>query len=123
MSGRPAAMLPVGLGLGAIAGAYLHMTAAWTGLALIMVGIGVAIAGGSRTADGTASILADPGREPAAGRPGLRGLGTRVEQILRLAEMQANDRRAIAEREARRIVADAQAEARTIIEKAQQQAP
>jgi hypothetical protein len=43
ISGRPAAMLLIGLGLGAIAGAYLHSGALWSGLALAMVGVGVAI--------------------------------------------------------------------------------
>jgi hypothetical protein len=49
-------------------------------------------------------------------------LGTRVEQILQLAEQQANDHRAIAQREAERLVADAETKAQTIIEKAREQA-
>ncbi len=116
-------MLLTGLGLGAIAGGYLHTAAAWTGLALLMVGVGMALAGRSRRPVDAPASPADPKREPAAERPGLPGLGTRVEQILRLAEKQADDHRAKAAREAQRIVADARAEAQGIIEKAREQAP
>lgn len=118
MSGRPAAMLLIGLGLGAIAGVFLHTAAAWTGLALVMVGIGMAMASGS----GAADEEPDSAREPATERPGLRGMGTRVEQVLRLAEEQADDHRARAARDAERIVAEARAEARAILDKAREQA-
>ncbi|GIE30442.1 hypothetical protein Ait01nite_034870 [Actinoplanes italicus] len=47
-------------------------------------------------------------------RPTLSGLGTRVEDILRLAEEQAHAHVAAAEDEARQIVARANAEARRI---------
>jgi hypothetical protein len=122
-SGRPAAMILMGLGLGAIAGAYLHVVAAWTGLALVLAGLGVAVVGRPRTVDDASGLPPEPDGEPTAERPAFHGLGTRVQQILRLAEEQANDHRAKAEREAQRIVADAQVEAQTIIEKAREQAP
>ena len=116
MSGRPAAMLLTGLGIGAIGGAYLHAAAArWVGLVLVVVGIGVAIASGPPAP----ALPADPAVRPAKARPDLVGLGSRVEQVLRLAEEQAGVHRA----EAERIVADARAKAQAIIKKAQRQAP
>jgi hypothetical protein len=48
------------------------------------------------------------------GRPTLAGLGTRVEEILKLAEEQAADHRAQAQAEADRIIADARDRARGI---------
>jgi len=120
MSGRPAAMLLTGLGIGAIGGAYLHAAAArWVGLVLVVVGIGVAIASGPPAP----ALPADPAVRPAKARPDLVGLGSRVEQVLRLAEEQASVHRAEAKREAERIVADARAKAQAIIKKAQRQAP
>jgi len=119
MSGRPAAMLLIGLGIGATGGAYLHAAALWVGLVLVIVGIGVAIA----TGPPAPALPADPAVRPAKARPDLAGLGSRVEQVLRLAEEQANVHRADAKREAERVVADARAKAQAIIEKAQRQAP
>ena len=55
-------------------------------------------------------------------RPTLSGLGTRVEQILRLAEEQANDHRGEAKREAEGIVSAARLEAREITDKARAEA-
>ena len=118
MSGRPAAMLLIGLGIGAIGGAYLHAAALWVGLVLVVVGIGVAMASGPPAP----ALPADPAVRPAKARPDLVGLGSRVEQVLRLAEEQANVHRADAKREAERIVADARAKAQAIIEKAEKQA-
>jgi len=120
MSGRPAAMLLIGLGIGAIGGAYLHAAAAlWLGLVLVVVGIGLAIASGPPAP----ALPADPAVRPAKARPDLVGLGSRVEQVLRLAEEQAGVHRAEAKGEAERIVADARAKAQAIIDKAQKQAP
>src|SRR5437764_11959943 len=51
-------------------------------------------------------------------RPTLSGLGTRVEQILRLAEEQANDHRGEAKREAEGIVSAARLEGREITDEA-----
>ena len=69
------------------------------------------------------ALPADSAVRPAKPRPDLVGLGSRVEQVLRLAEEQANVHRADAKREAERIVADARATAQAIIEKAEKQAP
>lgn len=55
-------------------------------------------------------------------RPTLSGLGTRVEQILKLAEEQANDRRAEAQRESEAIVTSARQEAEAILNRAHEQA-
>ncbi|RQX54763.1 cell division protein DivIVA, partial [Micromonospora chalcea] len=55
-------------------------------------------------------------------RPTLSGLGTRVEQILRLAEEQANDHRNEAKRESEGILSAARLEAREITDKARAEA-
>jgi len=55
-------------------------------------------------------------------RPTLSGLGTRVEQILRLAEEQANDHRSEAKRESEGILSAARLEAREITDKARAEA-
>ena len=55
-------------------------------------------------------------------RPTLSGLGTRVEQILRLAEEQANEHRGEAKRESEGIVSAARLEAREITDKARAEA-
>ena len=55
-------------------------------------------------------------------RPTLSGLGTRVEQILRLAEEQANDHRGEAKRESEGIISAARLEAREITDKARAEA-
>lgn len=131
MSGRPAAMFLIGLGLGAIGGVYLDAVNVWGGLALVVVGVGVAIASGPRaptlqappTLPAPPTPPADPTVQPSTARRGVSGLAPQVERILRLAEEQANDLRAEAKRAAEQIVADAQAEARAIIQKAREQAP
>src|SRR5690606_21015974 len=55
-------------------------------------------------------------------RPTLSGLGTRVEQILRLAEEQANEHRSESKREAEGIISAARLEAREITDKARAEA-
>ncbi|MGC5054615.1 DivIVA domain-containing protein [Micromonospora sp. DT48] len=55
-------------------------------------------------------------------RPTLSGLGTRVEQILKLAEEQADDHRSEARLEAERIVTAARREAEAILNQAHEQA-
>src|SRR5215510_7460708 len=52
------------------------------------------------------------------GRPTLSGLGTRVEQILRLAEEQANEHRGESKRDSEGIISGARLEAREITDKA-----
>lgn len=61
-------------------------------------------------------------RVPDDSRPTPRGLGTRVEEILRLAEQQAEDHRAAARREADEIVAAARREAEEIVAAARREA-
>lgn len=53
-----------------------------------------------------------------AAKPTLSGLGTRVEQLLRLAEEQANDHRDDAKREAEKLIAAAHLESKEVVEKA-----
>src|SRR5436305_14285383 len=55
-------------------------------------------------------------------RPTLSGLGTRVEQILRLAEEQANDHRGESKRESEGILSASRLEAREITDKARAEA-
>src|SRR6185369_4716017 len=55
-------------------------------------------------------------------RPTLSGLGTRVEQILRLAEEQANEHRGETKRDAEGIVSGSRLEAREITDKARAEA-
>ena len=53
-----------------------------------------------------------------AAKPTLSGLGTRVEQLLRLAEEQAADHRDDARREAEKLIAAAHLESKEVVEKA-----
>src|SRR5262245_17508140 len=55
-------------------------------------------------------------------RPTLSGLGTRVEQILRLAEEQANEHRGDSKRESEGVVSASRLEAREITDKARAEA-
>jgi cell division septum initiation protein DivIVA len=61
-------------------------------------------------------------KKPNEDGPTLRGLGTRVEQILRLAEQQAAEHRATARRDAEEIVAAAKREAAEILAAARRKA-
>ncbi|WP_199737083.1 hypothetical protein [Micromonospora solifontis] len=113
---RPATSLSallVGLGVGAVGGAQIGAAAVWPGVAVGVAGVALAFFRSSPDAvsDETAAQSTD-------GRPTLSGLGTRVEQILRLAERQADDHRATAEREAERILSEARATARLIVDRA-----
>jgi F0F1-type ATP synthase membrane subunit b/b' len=60
--------------------------------------------------------------KPDESKPTLDDLGTRVEQILGLAERQAEDHRAAARREAEEIVAAARQEAEQILAAARREA-
>jgi hypothetical protein len=96
------------VGAGAIAGVSAGRPAMPFAIGAVVVGLIVAVAGSlSRTGD----LIEDAS---GADRPTLAGLGTRVEQILRIAEEQADDHRAEARREADAIIAAAHAEARRI---------
>lgn len=127
------AALLFGLGVGAAVGPSLGTAAVWSGVAVAALGIGLALLGESEPdlmADGmvdrdgksaSADTSYDEGRERHE-RPTLSGLGTRVEQILKLAEKQANDHRNEAKRESEELVAAARQEAETIVSRAHDQA-
>ncbi|MGW0217711.1 hypothetical protein ACWDXH_25280 [Micromonospora chokoriensis] len=127
------AALLFGLGVGAVVGPSLGTAALWSGVAIAALGVGLALLGESEPdlmADG---MVDRDGNNASAGttydewrqrheRPTLSGLGTRVEQILKLAENQANDHRAEAKRECEQLVAAARQEAETIVSRAHDQA-
>jgi hypothetical protein len=118
MIGKMLATLLIGLGAGTIAGAYLGPAGVWAGVVVAVVGIGMSAVGRGRPSTGDG---------PGAGgteddRPALSGLSTRVEQILRLAEQQADDHRDGARQEAERILAEARAEAAAIMARARGEA-
>ncbi|MET8525615.1 hypothetical protein [Micromonospora sp. NPDC005172] len=125
---RTAAVL-VGLGVGAAIGPSLGPAAIWSGVAVAAVGVALSLVGTAESRlveDG----LTDRGEgtQAAAARrrnretPTLSGLGTRVEQILDLAEKQAEDHRTVARLEAESIVTAARREAETILNRAHEQA-
>jgi hypothetical protein len=114
MDGKPLPAVVAGLGAGTIAGAYLGSISMWYGTALLAVGIGLYLAVPKQPTFILGKALDEP--------PGLEHLGTRVERILRLAEEQAEDHKAEAEREAARIVAEAEREAARIVAEARAQA-
>ncbi|WP_435820955.1 hypothetical protein [Micromonospora musae] len=130
-----------GLGVGAAAGPSIGPAALWSGIAVAALGVTLSLIGTTESdlvADGLvprdedtgeAGHRTTTGRGDAAERrrrdrqrPTLSGLGTRVEQILELAEGQADDHRAEARREAERIVTAARHEAETILNRAHEQA-
>jgi hypothetical protein len=101
-------LLPVGLGLGLGAGLLADPAEGsgtstalqWAAIGLFALGVLMAIVSGGDAPDPT---------KPAAGpeKPTLQGLGSRVEDILRLANEQAEDQIRAAREEAARIVAEA----------------
>ncbi|GAA1423192.1 hypothetical protein GCM10009662_82940 [Catellatospora coxensis] len=95
------------LGTGTLVGVYAEGAALWIGVGLLGAGLLLTLAG----LGGDATLLPTPVRTRPDGQLGLDGLGTRVQQILRLAEEQAGDHLAEARREAEQIVAAAHAEA------------
>ncbi|MFI1996776.1 hypothetical protein [Actinoplanes sp. NPDC020271] len=98
------------LGLGAFVGA--QTGAALTIPAAVAGGLGLLlVAFGKR--DGGKDLIPGPSAASVTGKekPTLSGLGARVEQILQLAEEQAADKVAEANKEAARIIADAEVEA------------
>ena len=126
-----------GLGIGAMVGPSLGPAALWSGLAIAALGVALSLVGTTEpdlVGDGLVDRDADAdvaGDGTAAGtavdaerrrrnrqRPALSGLGTRVEQILRIAEEQAEDHRAEARTEAEGIVAAAGREAEAILSRA-----
>src|SRR5216117_2874013 len=93
-------------GLGVAVGAVAARPALWVAAVLLVAGTALAVVEWRRSGP---SAPNDDG-------PPLTGVGTRVEEILRLAEQQAEDHRAAARREADEIVAAARLEARRITE-------
>ncbi|MFC7244025.1 hypothetical protein ACFQO7_16260 [Catellatospora aurea] len=98
------------LGTGTLAGVYADGAALWIGVGLLGAGLLLTLV----RPGGDATLLPTPVRTGSDGQPGLDGLGTRVQEILRLAEEQADDHLAEARRKAEQIVAAAHAEAARI---------
>ncbi|KAB1160992.1 hypothetical protein F6X68_06730 [Micromonospora sp. AMSO12t] len=130
-----------GLGAGVAVGSSLGADAAWPGVAVAVLGVGLSLVGTAGSAP-TGDNLVDPdgdawlttsmtAAERAAAaeqrwqdqtRPTLSGLGNRVEQILRLAEKQGEDHRNAARRESEELVDTARREAETIVNRAREEA-
>lgn len=107
--------LLIGSGVGAAAAAVLGEAVLWLGVLAALAGVVVWFAVGREASPRLGAPQPDrPGEDP----PTLRGLGTRVEQVLQLAEQQADDHREAAQQDAERIVADARAEAESILNQA-----
>src|SRR4051794_28589805 len=108
-------VLLLGAGLGLVVGEGVGEAAALPGLIVAVLGLLLLIAGrrsGSRELVGDAMAARPWGPDD---KPSFAHLGTRVEQILSLAEEQAGDHVVQAKAEADRILADARAEAGQIL--------
>lgn len=116
-SARSFSALLVGLGVGAVGGAQVGAAAVWPGVIVGVAGLALSFFRSQPTVAGGEAAV--PSTDE---RPTLAGLGTRVEQILRLAEKQADDHRATAEREAERLLSEARSTARLIVDKARAEA-
>ncbi|RAO46024.1 hypothetical protein [Micromonospora saelicesensis] len=127
-----------GLGVGVAVGSSLGPDAVWPGVAVAALGIGLSLIGTTESdlvedglanrdeangvaGDGTATGVAKRQRS-SPDRPTLSGLGTRVEQILQLAEKQADDHLNAAKLDAEKTVSAARREAETIVNRAHEQA-
>ncbi|WP_442791427.1 DivIVA domain-containing protein [Micromonospora sp. NBC_01813] len=126
-----------GLGVGVMVGPSLGSAALWSGITVAALGLALNLVGTAHNVDepddhdedvgvagdGAAVGSADSARRRRSRhRSGLAGLGTRVEQILRLAEEQADDHRTEAKREADKILTAARREAEAILDRAHEQA-
>jgi predicted lipid-binding transport protein (Tim44 family) len=106
--------LLTGLGIGAVIG--LNADGGLLGWAVAVAAVGVALmifrsrGSADLVADATTASRPVPPAEEA-GKPTVAGLGTRVDQIIRMAEQQAADHKRTAEAEAGRIIGEARAEA------------
>jgi vacuolar-type H+-ATPase subunit H len=112
----------LGGGLGLVVGEGVGEAAALPGLVVAVLGLLLLIAGrrsGSRELVGDAMAARPWGPDD---KPSFAHLGTRVEQILSLAEEQAGDHVVQAKAEADRILADARAEAGQILAEARVEA-
>jgi hypothetical protein len=116
MTWRLGPALTIGLGIGLAIGTRLDETGLWVGIVLAVLGVLRSVLD-RRSAD-TDKVVPIP----AGDAPGLPGLGTRVEKILRLAQSQADSRVNDAHLEAQRIVSDAQAQAAAILDAARREA-
>ena len=107
---RALAQILIGTGVGlAIGGRFAASAAFIAGAVVAVAGLLIVAIPGSPSRDLIAGNSADaPATRPA---PPLSDLGTRVEQVLKLAEKQADEHRAAARREADQITAAARAEA------------
>jgi hypothetical protein len=115
----------IALGAGAVIGSVIGRTGLAAGAVVVVLGLVCAIAGaGATPTPEQAAKRAARAEEiharrlAAADRPGIAALGPRVEQVLRLAEEQADELRAKATQEAAQIVAAARAQADRIIAEA-----
>ena len=93
---RGAGLLVTGLGVGALAGAAVGDGLRWP--AIVAAALGLIL------------LLVGRARSEATGAPAPDGLGTRVQEVLRLAEEQAADHVRAAQEEADRIVTEARRE-------------
>lgn len=111
---RYLAIVVIGIGLGLGIGAATDGAADAYAWVFLLVGLALLLLRPGRrptslvTPDGDAPVGARRGSDP---RPTLAGLGTRVEQVLRLAEEQAENHRAGARQEAEQILRAARLEA------------
>ncbi|WP_430502793.1 DivIVA domain-containing protein [Micromonospora trifolii] len=130
-----------GLGVGVAVGSAFGPVAVWLGVAVAAVGIGLSLIGTAESdlvgdglvdRDEPAGVTSDAtvvGRAGVAerkrrnaNRPTFANLGTRVEQILKLAEEQADDHLNAARLEADKTVSAARQEAEAILRRARDQA-
>ncbi|WP_327041032.1 hypothetical protein OG400_27135 [Micromonospora ureilytica] len=130
-----------GLGVGVAVGPSLGAGAVWPGVAVAALGIALSLIGttesdlvgdgladrdepagaaGDATAKG--SVGAAERKRRNANRPTFANLGPRVEQILKLAEEQADDHLNAAKLDADKIVSAARQEAEAILRRAHDQA-
>ncbi|PWU58800.1 hypothetical protein DLE60_19795 [Micromonospora globispora] len=107
----------VGLGIGMGIGARFGSAAVPWAVVVGLVGIALSFVSSREPA-----LTAESQSKPSSPRPQLADLGSRVEQILRLAEEQADNYRKEAEREAEDLVAAARLEAGAIIDTARTEA-
>ena len=114
---RSWSFLLIGLGVGAAVGTYLDSAPIWWGIVIALAGVGLSFIGSEPPTLDAASAS-----KPASEPPGLAGLGTRVEQVLRLAEEQADDHRSKARRDGERILSAARSEAHAILQRARTEA-
>jgi hypothetical protein len=125
---KTAAVL-VGLGVGVAVGPSLGPAGVWSGVAIATLGVALSLVGTTESedagvaGDGTttgAAVVAER-RQDRQG-PTFSDLGPYVEQLLSLAEEQADQHRAEARLEAEEIVTAARREAEAILDRAHEQA-